>query len=730
MTYESYMAESEYLQHHGVLGMKWGVRRYQPYPDNYRGDGKFLGKRERQLSRTQDRIERSVAKARKAAEKGDVKALNKYNKRTARLTKKEQKQIKRVDKARARYEKNAEINAQMEAKEKERLLSKGSTQELVESLGKYDYSDAELNRAYNRINAETKLSSLMDAEKNAKFDKGAETISKITNLGKKALDGYDTYTKIADVVNKATGKDTLPIPGAKAKREKEKKLNEIIRSVDYDKIMENRSKLTPEEFSTAMKSITTAAGAKKSYGEALSKYAEGKKAERDLKETEKEWAKEDKKEALSKVKAEAAREAAASALAREKAAKERADKGVPDYKSVVAALGGLSIAKASETYDYDKRKTEGLIDRTKVRYIPESFIKEDPDGYFVYDYKKRKEDGEVKHSDISGDFLQHHGVQGQKWGVRRYQNPDGSLTAEGRKRYKSIVGRGKTYVEKGQPLYRAQTTTEHEGKTRAKLYVTTDKTEAAKYATRVIGPGNLAKTGKLIAAEYAATKILDIPSEKVQRKMEVAALKNKEARQDVIDALINKGVSNKEAINWTDPKLPVKTDVITWVTAIGTLPLNVVAPTVAPAIVLAGERTKQRQLSYLRATQGDERAKNYNKEFNRLLTSKGYEGYRDLNDKKKNIAKTPLVIINPDKNVELTSAEKVDKKKFGELYKESRKLEVKKKERDFISDAEREKGEKIYEAQINAYADSIINEKKNKEREAERKKVLEKAGAA
>lgn len=31
--------------------------------------------------------------------------------------------------------------------------------------------------------------------------------------------------------------------------------------------------------------------------------------------------------------------------------------------------------------------------------------------------------------------LSHHGIMGQKWGIRRYQNPDGSLTDEGRERY-------------------------------------------------------------------------------------------------------------------------------------------------------------------------------------------------------------------------------------------------------------------------------------------------------
>lgn len=35
------------------------------------------------------------------------------------------------------------------------------------------------------------------------------------------------------------------------------------------------------------------------------------------------------------------------------------------------------------------------------------------------------------------DFLVHYGISGQKWGVRRFQNGDGTLTAEGKERYES-----------------------------------------------------------------------------------------------------------------------------------------------------------------------------------------------------------------------------------------------------------------------------------------------------
>ena len=41
----------------------------------------------------------------------------------------------------------------------------------------------------------------------------------------------------------------------------------------------------------------------------------------------------------------------------------------------------------------------------------------------------------------SSDELYHHGIKGQKWGIRRFQNPDGSYTEAGLKRYRKADAR-------------------------------------------------------------------------------------------------------------------------------------------------------------------------------------------------------------------------------------------------------------------------------------------------
>ena len=67
-----------------------------------------------------------------------------------------------------------------------------------------------------------------------------------------------------------------------------------------------------------------------------------------------------------------------------------------------------------------------------VSQIPKRVSKEDVERW---EEKQREEAKKLQHSFENDEYLAHYGILGMKWGIRRYQNSDGSLTTAGKARY-------------------------------------------------------------------------------------------------------------------------------------------------------------------------------------------------------------------------------------------------------------------------------------------------------
>lgn len=105
------------------------------------------------------------------------------------------------------------------------------------------------------------------------------------------------------------------------------------------------------------------------------------------------------------------------------------------------------------------------------------------------------------------DFLAHHGIKGQKWGVRRYQNADGSLTNEGRKRYSGKA----TIYEPGTEFYRISTRNV-ESDNRDYRYVTRLQSDRD-YYKGIYAQDLMYDPNKYTPESYANTKLKDVVSE-------------------------------------------------------------------------------------------------------------------------------------------------------------------------------------------------------------------------
>lgn len=107
------------------------------------------------------------------------------------------------------------------------------------------------------------------------------------------------------------------------------------------------------------------------------------------------------------------------------------------------------------------------------------------------------------------NYIAHHGVKGQRWGIRRYQNEDGTLTSAGQKRYtKELAAYEKRLdrYEKGRELYaKGETINKNEAKAKLSILGISALSGAAAAAIIAKGKDLVMKRGSKTITAPAST---------------------------------------------------------------------------------------------------------------------------------------------------------------------------------------------------------------------------------
>lgn len=339
-----------------------------------------------------------------------------------------------------------------------------------------------------------------------------------------------------------------------------------------------------------------------------------------------------------------------------------------------------------------------------------------------------------------GLALSHHGIKGQKWGVRRYQNTDGTLTEAGRKRQEKIVGSNKAaYIKKGTKLYRVSDSNKSDT-SGDKIYVSATKEAGDFYVTK-LGSNKIYDKGKAYVHEYIVKNDLKMPSKSVMEKIELGLLKDEKVQKELIDSLMKKGLSREAATNQVRPYSAGKAFVekaghITLGSlyggfmggvygGFGGLPgaaIGGAVGAVTGGVVLGKTPSveRQRALNVARVSYGDKNNKVISKNIRNELSKKGYNAMKDYNDRRAfgNNAKQAVIVFDSKNNLRDSKISEVKSKDYGEAYARNYLKEHPKSKLDFNDLAK--DGEAKYK---NLYESGVIK----REREKENQRLLEKA---
>lgn len=209
---------SDYLEHHGVLGMKWGVRRYQPYSLIPRKSGKS-GK--------------LVGEAKKAKRLGKGKASSSKKKRGAKSN--NNKDAYRPKKA---------PQKKLSQEEKEAIIRSGD----MKQIAKYSnqMNNNEIRQAIERVSLNERISEANKDSVKSGMDRAEAIFNNVNRAKGMAEKGIGAYNTIAKVYNSLSD-EPIPVLDGTYKKRSSAEVKRLIKDGSAQEIWANRDKFTQED---------------------------------------------------------------------------------------------------------------------------------------------------------------------------------------------------------------------------------------------------------------------------------------------------------------------------------------------------------------------------------------------------------------------------------------------------------------------------------------------------
>lgn len=240
--------------------------------------------------------------------------------------------------------------------------------------------------------------------------------------------------------------------------------------------------------------------------------------------------------------------------------------------------------------------------------------------------------------------LRHHGIKGQKWGIRRFQNKDGSLTSAGKTRYAEESDKkiqtnsdGSKTIPSGFVFNRVGKRTLDINESGA-LYVSHGKEDAARYV-KSLGPtliGNLFKTSGEAVQHIKAKENLKMPSDSTVASETAKLLMNN-------DKLFKEFKNSFYSLATT-----------------GDMDRDLSVSDLERALKNPSGKEGQKLAYGVSSFLGDGNYKNESKTVYEYFRSKGYDAIPEFHDRLSGTSNTAIIVINPEK-VTMTSSTMITK---------------------------------------------------------------------